>query len=152
MIFDVLDISTLSDVSVSNLQSKLNKVIRKTKNNPYKIMFPCLGSLDSIELLMFTDASYANLSDRVSSAGGHLIFIRGKMTKPVPFLGQLRNKKIVKSTLAAKASSLVERFGVCYYMRSILQEIVNLETKQSIPFKCYTDNESLCQRIFILQN
>lgn len=57
--FDILDLSTLlSDASVSNLQSKLNKVLRKTKNNPYKIMFPCLGSLDGIELLLFTDASY----------------------------------------------------------------------------------------------
>lgn len=53
----------------------------------------------------------------------------------------------MKSTLAAEALSLVEGLGVCYYVKSILQEIFNLETKQSIPFKCYTDNESLCQNI-----
>ena len=41
-------------------------------------MFPCLENIEGMELLLFTDASYANLSDRFSSAGGYVIFLKGK--------------------------------------------------------------------------
>ena len=40
--FDVLDLSTLCDLSESKLRSEINKVVRKAKYNQYKIVFPCL--------------------------------------------------------------------------------------------------------------
>ncbi|CAG2191491.1 unnamed protein product [Mytilus edulis] len=76
--FDVLDLSTSVQLSEAKTQSKLNKVIRKAKNNSYRIKYPNLESLKNIELILYTDASYANLSDRVSSAGGYVIFLRGQ--------------------------------------------------------------------------
>ena len=84
MCFDVLDLSTLCDLSESKLRSKINKVVRKAKYNQYKIMFPCLENIEGIELLLFTDASYANLSDRFSSAGGYVIFLKGKNASLCP--------------------------------------------------------------------
>ena len=62
--YDVLDLATASHLYASKLQSKVNKVIRKSKNIQYKLAFPSLGSLEDSELLLFTDASYANLSDK----------------------------------------------------------------------------------------
>ena len=72
--YDVLDLATASHLYASKLQSKVNKVIRKSKSIQYKLAFPSLGSLEDSEFLLFTDASYANLSDKVSSAGGYIIF------------------------------------------------------------------------------
>ena len=59
--FDVLDLSTLCDLSESKLRSKINKVVRKAKYNQYKIIFPCLENIEGMELLLFTDASYATM-------------------------------------------------------------------------------------------
>ncbi|CAG2226054.1 unnamed protein product [Mytilus edulis] len=107
--FDVLDLSTSVQLSEAKTQSKLNKVIRKAKNNSYRIKYPNLESLKNIELILYTDASYANLSDRVSSAGGYVIFLRGQNGKNCPISWSSKKiRRVVKSTLAAEALSLVD--------------------------------------------
>ncbi|KAG1681692.1 Retrovirus-related Pol polyprotein from transposon RE2 [Nymphon striatum] len=146
--FDVLDLSTLGELSETKLQSKLNKVIRKAKNNLYRIKYPSLGSLENIELILYADASYANLSDRVSSAGGYVIFLRGQNGNMCPISWSAKKiRRVVKSTLAAEALSLVEGLDACYFVRSILQEMIQIKKGQSIMIKCFTDNKSLCQNI-----
>ncbi|CAC5414014.1 unnamed protein product [Mytilus coruscus] len=82
--FDVLDLSTSIQLSEAKTQSKLNKVIRKAKNNSYRNKYPNLECLKNIDFILYTDASYANLSDRVSSAGGYAIFLRGQNGKNCP--------------------------------------------------------------------
>ena len=121
--FDVLDLSTLFDLKESKLRSKMNKVARKAKYNQYKIVFPCLEHIEGMELLLFTDASYANLSDRFSSSEGYVIFLKGKN------------------------GTLVEGLDACYFVRSILHEMLDVKSGQYITIKCYTDNKSLCQNI-----
>lgn len=148
MCFDVLDLSTNSELSDSKLKSKINKAVRKAKNNQYKIVFPCLDSLEGLELLLFTDASYANLSDRVSSAGGYMIFLKGRNEKLCPIAWAAKKiKRVVKSTLAAEALSLAEGLDACYFVRSILHEMINVKAGHEILIKCFTDNKSLSQNI-----
>ena len=143
--FDVLDLATHCDLGDPKLRTKINKVVRKALCNQYKIVFPCLGSIEDIELLLYTDASYANLSDRFSSAGGYLIFMKGKNGKVCPIAWSAKKiKRVVKSTLAAEALSLVEGLDACYFVRSMLQEMFRVK---DIPIKCFTDNKSLCQNI-----
>ena len=146
--FDVLDLSTYTDWSDSKLLSKINKVIRKAKNNQYRVAFPSLESLEDLELLLYTDASHANLSDRYSSAGGYIIFLRGRNGRTCPISWAAKKiRRVVKSTLAAEALSLVEGLDACYFVRSILHEMVKIKQGQSIPIKCFTDNKSLFQNV-----
>ena len=143
--YDVLDLATSCDLSDSKLRWKVNKVVRKAKYNQYKIAFPYLESLEGMDLLLYTDASHANLSDRFSSAGGYIIFLKGKNGKICPVSWRSSKiKRVVKSTLAAEALSLVEGLDACYFVRSILQEMFKV---QDIKIKCFTDNKSLCQNI-----
>ncbi|CAC5411359.1 unnamed protein product [Mytilus coruscus] len=140
---DVLDLSTSIQLSEAKTQSKLNKVIRKAKNNSYRNKYPNLECLKNIELILYTDASYANLSDRVSSAGGYVIFLRGQNGKNCLISWSSKKiRQVVKITLAL---SLVEGLDACYFLRSILQEMIKLNAEESIPIKCFTDNKSLCQ-------
>ncbi|CAC5410126.1 unnamed protein product [Mytilus coruscus] len=149
LFFDVLDLSTSIQLSEAKTQSKLNKIIRKAKNNSYRIKYPNLESLKNIELILYTDASYANLSDHVSSAGGYVIFLLGQNGKNCPISWSSKKiRRVVKSTLAAEALSLVEGLDACYFVRSILQEMIKLNAGESIPIKCFTDNKSLCQNIY----
>lgn len=146
--FDVLDLATASHLCDSKLQSKVNKVIRKSKSIQYKLAFPSVGSLEDSELLLFTDASYANLSDKVSSAGGYLILLKGKNGRLCPISWASKKiKRVVKSTLAAEALALVEGLDACYFVRSILQEMIQVKEENGIPIKCYTDNKSLSENI-----
>jgi transposase InsO family protein len=143
--FDVLDLATYCDLGDPKLRSKINKVVRKALCNQYKIVFSSLGSIEDFELILYTDASYANLSDRFSSAGGYLIFLKGKNGKLCPIAWSAKKiKRVVKSTLAAEALSLVEGLDACYFVRSMLQEMFRVK---DIPIKCFTDNKSLCQNI-----
>ena len=105
-------------------------------------------NIEGMELFLFTDASYANLSDRFSSAGGYVIFLKGKNGSLCPISwGAKKIKRVVESTLAANALSLVEGLDACYFVRSILHEMFNVKAGQCITVKCYTDNKSLCQNI-----
>lgn len=113
--FDVLDLATISELSDSKLRSKINKVVRKAKYNQYKIVFPCLGTSEDMDLLLYTDASYANLSDRFSSVGGYLILLKGKNGRICPIAwGSNKIKRVVKSTLAAEALALVEGLDMLF--------------------------------------
>ena len=123
-------------------------MIRKTKSIQYKLAFPSVGSLEETELLLFTDASYANLSDRVSSAGGYIIFLKGRNGRLCPISWASKKiKRVVKSTLAAEALALVEGLDACYFVRSILLEMIPVTKVNVIPIKCYTDNKSLSENI-----
>lgn len=51
--------------------SHANKIVKKIKGKKSVIMFSKLGKMEAIHLALFSDASYANLSDGVSSAGPH---------------------------------------------------------------------------------
>ena len=42
--FDVLDLATVCEVSDIKLKSKINKDVRKARNNQYKILYPSLES------------------------------------------------------------------------------------------------------------
>lgn len=143
--FDVLDLATLCDQSSSKLRSKINKAVRKAKYNQYRMSFPCLGSSESMELLLYTDAAYANLSDRYSSTGAYVILLKGNNGKTCPIAWSAKKiKRVVKSTLAAEALSLTEGLDACYFVRSILCEMFLIE---NVLIKCYTDNKSLCQNV-----
>ena len=143
--FDVLDLATLCDLSSSKLRSKLNKAVRKAKYNQYRMVFPCLESSESMELLLYTDAAYANLSDRFSSTGGHVIFLKGKNGRICPISWSAKKiKRVVKSTLAAEALALVEGLDACYFIKSILCEMFLVK---EVIIRCFSDNKSLCQNV-----
>ena len=70
---DVLNLSC--DINKNPVVSHLieaNKMIWKIKNKESKLVFPNLGTVDDLKIVAFTDASYANLPDGASSAGGYV--------------------------------------------------------------------------------
>ena len=57
--------------------SPLKSFVKKLKASESKIFFPRLGSIQEIKIALYNDASYANLPDGVSSAGGRILFLVG---------------------------------------------------------------------------
>ena len=62
-----------------------------------------------MKLVVFSDASHANLPDRYSSAGGYIIFLIGNNKRSCPLAWEAKKiRRVVKSTLAAETLALVE--------------------------------------------
>ena len=73
--YDVLEMSmSVKKAQVSHLK-QANKVIKKAKFEDTFIRFPKLGDPNELRLVLFSDASYANLCDGVSSAEGYILFL-----------------------------------------------------------------------------
>ena len=76
--FDVTDLSiNMKHPQVKNLL-EANKLIRKLKSKYCGIVFPRLEDLRNLRLVTFTDGSYANVSDGVSSVSGQIVVLVGE--------------------------------------------------------------------------
>ena len=119
-----------------------NKTLADLKREKVGIQYIPLN-LNSIRLVTFADASYANLSDG-GSQGGCIILLADEDYNAVPIAwASKRIKRVVRSTLSAETMAAVDALDTAYLIKKILQEIVSHE----IPIEMYTDNKSLFDSI-----
>ena len=80
-------------------------------------------------MVSFSDASFRNLSDQVSSGQGHIVFLTGRQGKSAP-LGLAANKVrwVVVSTLAAEALSFQSAIDYAPYLGAILSRVLGRKT------------------------
>ena len=138
--FDVLELSIAMKQPIKQDIVRANKTVKKLKYDECDIFFPDLGDLNRLKLVVFSDASHANLPDGFSSAGGFIVFLVGSNKRCCPLAWEAKKiKRVVKSNLAAETLALVEGLDMAFYLGSILSEII----KVKIPIECYVDNKSL---------
>ena len=108
-----------------------------------------MGNLANIKIVLYSDASYANLSDGISSAGGHIVFLEGENENCCPISWNTKKiRRVVKSTIAAEALSLVDGLDTAFYVGSIVTEILYRNADcNKIPINCYIDNHSLYENL-----
>ena len=139
--FDVLDLSTSKATVETAL--KANKTVDKLFKFNYSIKYPVCQSLKDASMVIYSDASLANLNDGFSSGAGFIIFIScGTFQFPL-YWRSFKIKRVVRSTIAAETMALVEAIDNGLYFCSMLFEI----TGQKLPIDCYVDNKSLCENI-----
>ena len=63
--------------SVLNLV-KETKLLQKVKLKPGRLIYSHFKTLQDINIVVYTEVSYANLFDSVCSAGGHIIFLQAE--------------------------------------------------------------------------
>ncbi|KAG1673036.1 DNA polymerase epsilon subunit 2 [Nymphon striatum] len=147
--FDVLELSmTTKQPAVEHLV-QANKLIKKIKSESRTLVFPKLESLNLLKLTLFSDASYANLPDGVSSAGGHIVFLVDGTGKCSPISWSAKKiRRVVKSTIAAEALSMVDGLDTAYYIGCMITEILSMKANTNfIPINCYIDNRSLFENL-----
>ena len=111
--FDVTMLASRLHVSTVEDIIKLNKVIRKVQAENVSLNFHDLGK--DVELLLFSDASYGNLTND-GSQGGHTIFLKGSNGKINPVTWQSKRiRRIARSTLASEALALVDGLDTYFY-------------------------------------
>ena len=99
-------------------------MVNKIKNEEIVVTLKKEDNLVDSKLLVFCDASFANISGGCSQ-GGYIIFWSdafGNNTKSIAWQSH-RIKRIVNSILAADSVALVEASGKAYWIRCIINEI-----------------------------
>lgn len=134
--------NSTKNASVSNLL-QANKTIRKLKSHELSLFFPSLLDLKTCELVAFCDASFANLPDR-GSQGGYIIFLVDVNGNYCPITWQSKKiKRMVNSTLGAECLIAVEASEHCTLLKTIIQEMLCLDTDETINISIISDNKSL---------
>lgn len=142
--FDSLDLSiNIKEPRVEHLL-KANKIIKRLKAESYSLLFPCLGDPQKLNLKVYSDASYCNLSDGVSSGGGHIVFLCGEngLCCPISW-SSTKIRRVVRSTIAAETLAMGEATDSCFYIAAILAEILSFK----VPIHCLIDNKSLFENV-----
>ena len=150
--FDVCQLtSPLKNPIIANIV-KANKVLRRIKENPLVVRFPNLGELDQLQLQCYSDASLANLSSG-KSAGGHVIFLVGQNSNACPLSWKTKTLRVVRSTLSAETSAMVDALDITYFLSNVLSEVLFLTSVfhkmavNRVPILAFTDNESLYRTV-----
>ena len=89
----------------------------KLKQLKLFIGFPNLGPSKDWKIVVFSDASQANI-DSVSSVGGHIFLTAGCKKRSAPIAwSSSKIKHVVRSTLAAETLSLSEALNHAIYLK-----------------------------------
>ena len=146
ILFDCCELaSNIKNAKIEDIL-KANKVLKKLKDD-VTISFPKLNFSTNLKLLVYADASYANLKDG-GSQGGYVIFMTdGLMVSPIAWQSK-RIKRVVKSTLAAETLALVEASEASLWIQCVIKEVLNEE----LSAECFTDSKSLYEASYSMTN
>ena len=118
---------------------RYKKIVRELKNCDSAIMFRKMD-LMSIQLSVFSDASFANLEGGGSQLG-YIIFITDKHGTSAPITwASKKAKRVARSTLTAETLSAVEAVDNALCSKTILEETLR---KKIPPITLFVDNKSL---------
>ena len=148
--FDVLTLSTsLKNPTVDNMIS-CNKIIQKAQSKEVKIVFNKL-QLDSVQIILFTDASWANMPDGKGSARGHAVLLYDTQSKIVNVISWTSNKvaRVVHATFDSETLSLLEGLQDAIFIRALLSEILYSDRRSKLlPIVAFTDSKQLHSNLY----
>ncbi len=126
-----------------------NKAVRKLNANQLHLHFPKGFDLKSCAIIVFCDASFANLPDR-GSQGGHIIFLVDKAGLYCPLSWQSRRiRRVVNSTLAAECLAAVAAVEASVLLSATVKEFLYHATTETpqLAISVLCDNKSLVDAV-----
>ena len=144
--YDALELSMERNKPTIENMKRANKIIRKLHLNQHHIVFKRIDNIENICLLVFADASFANLPDGTSSAGGYIVLLASTKSKLCCIIdwSSTKIKRVVDNTLEGEAISLRYALGNAIYLGHMISEFYGFGCLVNrIPVIAYTDNKSL---------
>lgn len=141
--FELMELSTKMRTATVGDWHQARKCIKKLKSGCSKVFYPKLAPMEAIKLEVYTDASFANMQDGVSSAMGYTIFATDD--KGAASLGWRAGKikRVVKSTLAAEALALSDGLSEAMYIQKMVSELLHLK----VPIVAHVDSKGLVDQL-----
>jgi hypothetical protein len=119
------------------------KLMKDVKFSESCINFPCLGDPRDWSIVVYTDASYANL-DGTHSTFGLIVFLVGDgQSAPISWRSG-KIDRVVRSTLAAETLALEKGLEEAYFVKSRLLEFLS---ESELPILAVVDNKSLIEAV-----
>ena len=115
-----------------------NKIVKKVQKDDVHICFPALGDPNQWKLIVYGDASHANLPSGALQ-GAYIIFIVGGNNMCPIIWRSKRLDRVTKSPLASEISAIADAADAGFYSQSIIEEIF----KVSPNIQVFTDSDSL---------
>ena len=113
--FECCQLSTAQSAPRLSDLKRANKVLRELQVNDSFLKFPVM-ELENSKLIVYSDASYANLNDGASQ-GGFAIFLADSTGKcSLISWGSRRIRRVARSTLSAETQSAVEALDTAYML------------------------------------
>ena len=142
--YGACEVSTSIPNATVNSLINANKWVKHIKDTPTHVTFPRFKDLNSLSVLVYTDASYGNLPNG-GSQGGQIVFLNdGNKVSPVLWHSR-KVKRVVKSTIAAETLSLAQGAESGFMISTLMSEVITGKPDTRLNLKCVTDNLSLYQ-------
>lgn len=133
---------TLSKNATENEYEELDRVNHEMHENDLNLQYRPLH-LDSVELWVYADASFANCPD-FRSQTGYVVFLRDKHgTCSLISWGSAKSKRVTRSVLAAELFALSHSYDIGFALRHTLSELIN----RDVQMRLYTDSKTLFQSV-----
>ena len=124
-----------------------NKALRKLKSSDIQLRFPRGLDLSSCSIVVFCDASFANLPDK-GSQGAHIIFLVDNSGRYCVLNWQSRRiRRVVNSTIAAECLAALDAAETSVLIRATLKEYIDSTSELHVPISVMCDNKSLVEAI-----
>ncbi|XP_067658382.1 uncharacterized protein [Haliotis asinina] len=122
---------------------EINKVIKQIKVEKVSLTYQQLSGSE-MELLVFSDASFGNLSDG-GSQGAYIIFISNLKEELMPICWNSKKvRRVVRSTIAAETLAMADGVDMGIFISSLYTEIKSGKaTPLMLPLVAITDCQSL---------
>ena len=141
--YDVLELSMcLSRQPEVRHLIQANKLVRKIKADDFGIKFSKIEQSDGeLKLVVYADASHANLPDGASSTAGHLVFIAGGDKASVLSWRSSKIRRVVRSSTAAESLALSDALDDALFLREMISELIG----KKLQIQAHIDKVQLLQ-------
>ena len=117
--------------ATTNDVKQANKQLGKLQSESGIICISDLEDITQTTLILYSDASHANLSN-CASQGGFVIFLCGKNGKSSSLVWTSHKlKRVVKSSMAAETMSMLEGAEYAVLLKALIIEIYALDDTDS---------------------
>ena len=142
---EVIELSTcFKKATVRNLK-EVNKCIKMVKNENVNVVSPKLGNVTGWKIMTFGDGAHADIPDKVSSSGGHIVvsssgghivFLVDENGSPLIWASN-KIQKIVRSSLSGEAMTMQDSVESSLYIKEMLHDVLSGKRGVKLPIEIY---------------
>ena len=147
--YDTMELSTFTKSPKIKDLLFLNKIVKKVKDRPSRLIFKPLNlKTDELKIVFYSDAGFGNLPNANSSRGYVSFLVNQDNTANVLSWSSNKIKRVVHSAFAAETLGCNDAMSDAIYLRQILCEILYDDPKSKIiPIVGFVDNMQLFEQV-----
>ena len=141
--FDVYEYSKFNKSPTIQNLADLNGIVSKL-NKKKCLRFPKLNLKEPLTLVVYSDASFANLDNKVNSGRGYVIFLVSEENACVLTWNSNKVSRVVSSVLESETLALRDAMRHAEWLRTIIINLLYGDCDENvISIICYIDSEQL---------